>query len=188
MLYELLGLPQPTWTEEYIVALQAVDPSDFQDNWLLSNGFVAAEGRSILPTLAARTPNICEQHLALQLYCFLETGVLNALVEVIVSTEISVSIAATVLIGKILHLMHTHLPADICSTSAALPSLLTHATQGNQHASAAISALQCYQKMLRNRPASSSLFLDSIIQGGCKYKLISFVLFSIFCFCSSYTH
>ncbi|XP_065364051.1 rapamycin-insensitive companion of mTOR [Calliphora vicina] len=166
LLYELLGLPQPIWTEDYVVALQAVDPSDFQDNWLLSNGFVAAEGRSILPSLAARTPNICEQHLALQLYCFLETGLVNALVEVIVSSETAVSVAATVLIGKILHLMHTHLPADICSTSPALPTLISHATQGNQRASAAISALQCYQKMLRNRPASSSLFLDSIIQEG----------------------
>ncbi|XP_037816868.1 rapamycin-insensitive companion of mTOR isoform X1 [Lucilia sericata] len=166
LLYELLGLPQPIWTDDYIVALQAVDPSDFQVNWLLSNGFVAAEGRSILPSLAARTPNICEQHLALQLYCFLETGLVNALVEVIVSSETAVSVAATVLIGKILHLMHTHLPADICSTSPALPTLISHATQGNQRASAAISALQCYQKMLRNRPASSSLFLDSIIQEG----------------------
>ncbi|XP_075155173.1 rapamycin-insensitive companion of Tor isoform X2 [Haematobia irritans] len=166
LLFELLGLPQPTWTDEYAVALQAVDPSDFQDNWLLSNGFVAAEGRSILPSLAARAPNICEQHLALQLYCFLETGLLNALVEVIVTSDDPLSIAATVLIGKLLHLMHTHLPPDICSTSPALPSLISHATKGNLHASAAISALQCYQKMLRNRPASCSLFLDSIIQEG----------------------
>lgn len=30
LLYELLGLPQPTWTEDYSVALQSVDPSDFQ--------------------------------------------------------------------------------------------------------------------------------------------------------------
>ncbi|XP_061386649.1 rapamycin-insensitive companion of mTOR, partial [Musca vetustissima] len=167
LLYELLGLPQPTWTtEDYAVALQAVDPSDFQANWLLKNGFVAAEGRSILPSLAARAPNICEQHLALQLYCFLETGLLNALVEVIISSEVSVSVAATVLIGKLLHLMHTHLPPDICSTSPALPTLIKHATKGNINACAAISALECYQKMLRNRPASSSLFLDSIIQEG----------------------
>lgn len=167
LLYELLGLPQPTWkTDDYAVALQAVDPSDFQANWLLKNGFVAAEGRSILPSLAARAPNICEQHLALQLYCFLETGLLNALVEVIVLSEVPVSVAATVLVGKLLHLMHTHLPPDICSTSPALPTLISHATKGNINACAAISALECYQKMLRNRPASSSLFLDSIIQEG----------------------
>ncbi|XP_017088263.2 rapamycin-insensitive companion of mTOR [Drosophila bipectinata] len=166
LLYELLSLPQPTWTDDYAVALQAVDPSDFQDTWLLSNGFVSAEGRSILPTLAARAPNVVEQHLALLLYCFLETGLLNALVEVAVGSDQFVSVQATVLIGKILQLMHTHLPPDICCTSPALPTLVGHATQGNQQANAAVAALQNYQKMLRQRPASWSLFLDSIIQGG----------------------
>ncbi|XP_055911033.1 rapamycin-insensitive companion of mTOR isoform X2 [Eupeodes corollae] len=166
LLYEILGLPQPIWTDEYSVALSAVDPSDFQDTWLLSNGFVAMEGRSILPSLASRAPNTCEQHLALLLYCFLETGLLNALVEVIVSSDTFISVRATVLIGKILHLMHTHLPADICSTYPALPTLVTHATQGNHQAIASISALQNYHQMLRNRPVSCSLFLDSIIQGG----------------------
>lgn len=166
MLYELLSLPQPTWTDDYAVALQAVDPSDFQASWLLSNGFVSAEGRSILPTLAARAPNVVDQHLALMLYCFLETGLLNALVEVAVGTDQYVSVQATVLIGKILQLMHTHLPPDICCTSPALPTLVGHATQGNQQANAAVAALQNYQKMLRQRPASCSLFLDSIIQGG----------------------
>ncbi|KAH8373225.1 hypothetical protein KR009_006539, partial [Drosophila setifemur] len=166
LLYELLSLPQPTWTDDYAVALQAVDPADFQDSWLLSNGFVSAEGRSILPTLAARAPNVVEQHLALMLYCFLETGLLNALVEVAVGSDQFVSVQATVLIGKILQLMHTHLPPDICCTSPALPTLVGHATQGNQQANAAVAALQNYQKMLRQRPASCSLFLDSIIQGG----------------------
>ncbi|XP_017150826.1 rapamycin-insensitive companion of mTOR [Drosophila miranda] len=166
LLYELLSLPQPAWTDDYAVALQAVDPSDFQDSWLLSNGFVSAEGRSILPSLAARAPNVVEQHLALLLYCFLETGMLNALVEVAVASDQFISVRATVLIGKILQLMHTHLPPDICCTSPALPTLIGHATQGNQQANASVAALQNYQKMLRQRPASCSLFLDSIIQGG----------------------
>ncbi|XP_017064890.1 rapamycin-insensitive companion of mTOR [Drosophila eugracilis] len=166
LLYELLSLPQPTWTDDYAVALQAVDPSDFQATWLLSNGFVSAEGRSILPSLAARAPSVVEQHLSLMLYCFLETGLLNALVEVAVGSDQFVSVQATVLIGKILQLMHTHLPPDICCTSPALPTLVGHATHGNQQANAAVAALQNYQKMLRQRPASCSLFLDSIIQGG----------------------
>lgn len=159
-------MPQPSWTDDYAIALQTVDPSDFQDTWLLSNGFVSAEGRSILPSLAARAPNVVEQHLALLLYCFLETGLLNALVEVTVSSDPFVSVRATILIGKIVQLMHTHLPADICSTSSTLPTLVSHAMQGNQQANAAIAALQNYQQMLRQRPASCSLFLDGIIQGG----------------------
>lgn len=62
--------------------------------------------------------------------------------------------------------MHTHLPADICSASSALPSLISYASQGNSQASAAISALQSLHKVLQNRPASCSLFLDTIIQTG----------------------
>ncbi|XP_055383093.1 rapamycin-insensitive companion of mTOR isoform X2 [Condylostylus longicornis] len=166
LLYEVLGLPQPAWTDEYSVALQAVDPSDFQDAWLLSNGFVAMEGRSILPSLANRVPNICEQHLALLLYCFLETGLINALIEVIVSSDTFISVRATVLVGKLLHLMHKYLPADICATNTTLSSLISHATAGNHQANAAISALQNYNQMLKNRPASCSLFLDNIIQAG----------------------
>ncbi|XP_055685205.1 rapamycin-insensitive companion of mTOR [Lutzomyia longipalpis] len=166
LLYELLELPQPVWTDEYSVALAVVDPADFQDNWRLSEGFVAMEGRSVLPTLANRVPNPCEIHLALLLYCFLETGLLDALVEVIVSSDTFISVRATVLLGRLLHLMHTLLPADICSTSPSLPTLIAHAAQGNHQATAAVAALQDLHQIMKNRPASCSLFLDSIIQSG----------------------
>lgn len=35
LLYELVGLPQPEWTDEISVALDAVDPSDFQVSYLI---------------------------------------------------------------------------------------------------------------------------------------------------------
>ncbi|XP_059617891.1 rapamycin-insensitive companion of mTOR [Phlebotomus argentipes] len=166
LLYELLELPQPVWTDEYSVALSVVDPADFQDSWRLSEGFVAMEGRSVLPTLASRVPNPCEIHLALLLYCFLEAGLLDALGEVIVSSDTFISVRATVLLGRLLHLMHTLLPADICNTSPSLPTLITHAAQGNHQATAAVAALQDLHQIMKNRPASCSLFLDSIIQSG----------------------
>lgn len=159
-------LPQPVWTDEYSVAIAAIDPADYQDAWRLAEGFVAMEGRNVLPSLANRVPNVAEIHIAFLLYCFLETGLLNALVEVVVSSAAFISVRATVLIGKLLQMMHTHLPADICNTSSALPSLISHATQGNHQASAAISALQSMHQIFKNRPASCSLFLDSIIQSG----------------------
>lgn len=99
LLYELLWLPQPVWTDEYSVALAVVDPADYQDSWRLTEGFVAMEGRNVLPSFANRVPNICEIHTALLLYCFLETGLLNALVEVVVSSDTFLSVRATVLIG-----------------------------------------------------------------------------------------
>lgn len=166
LMYELIGLPQPAWTDEYSVALAAVDPSDYQDSWRLAEGFVAMEGRSVLPSLANKVPNICESHQAFLVYCFIENGLLNALVEVIVSSDTFISVRATILLARLLQMIHTMLPADICNTSTSLPTLIAKACEGNHQAKAAVSALQQYHQMLRNRPAACSLYLDVIIQNG----------------------
>jgi len=170
LMYELLGLPQPVWTDEYSVALAAVDPSDYQDSWRLSEGFVAMEGRSVLPSLASKVPNICEIHQAFLVYCFIENGLLNALVEVIVSSDTFISVRATILLAKLLQLTHTMLPVDICSSSPSLPSLISKATSGNHQAKAAVNALLSHHQMLRNRPSACSLYLDVIIQNGALIK------------------
>lgn len=164
-MYDLIGLPQTTWTDEYSVALAAVDPSDYQDSWRLSEGFVALEGRSILPSFINKVPNISEIHQAFLLYCFIENGLLNALVEVIISSDTFISVRATILLARLLQLIHTTLPSDT-DHYAPLPMLVTKATQGNYQARAAISALQSYHSMIKNRPAACSLYLDCIIQNG----------------------
>uniref|UniRef100_A0A182N415 Rapamycin-insensitive companion of mTOR n=1 Tax=Anopheles dirus TaxID=7168 RepID=A0A182N415_9DIPT len=168
LLYELIGLPQPVWTDEYSVAMSAVDPAEYQDAWRLHEGFVAAEGTAILPSLAGAVPNLCEIHLALLLYCFVENGLLNALIEVIISSDTFISVRATILLARITHQLHCLLPAEICARTptAALPSLVARAIEGNHQARAAITALQQHHLMLQNRPASCSLFLDCIIQSG----------------------
>lgn len=166
LMYELFGLPQPAWTDEYSVALAAVDPSDYQDSWRLSEGFVAMEGRSILPSLASKVPNICETHQAFLVYCFIENGLLNALIEVIVSSDTFISVRATILLAKLLRLVHTMLPADICPSSPSLPTLISKATAGNHQAKAAVSALLMYHHMIAKRPAAVSVYLDTIIQNG----------------------
>lgn len=148
------------------MALAAVDPSDYQDSWRLGEGFVAIEGRSVLPSLASKVPNICEIHQAFLVYCFIENGFVNALVEVIVRSDTFLSVRATILLARILQTLHTMLPADIGTSSPPLPSLISHAIAGNHQAKAAVSALQTYSRMLRNRPAACSLYLDAIIQNG----------------------
>ncbi|XP_026729335.1 rapamycin-insensitive companion of mTOR [Trichoplusia ni] len=164
LLYELVGLPQPEWTDEISVALDAVDPSDFQDSWRLNEGFVAAEGTAILPHLGATGPDIIEIHLALLLQCFLEAGLLDGLAEVIVTSDTFISVRATVLLGQLLHLIHLYLPPQICSITPALPTLMSQASAGKPQALAAVAALRRLHSMLEARPASSSLFLDHIIQ------------------------
>ncbi|MBZ3875875.1 Rapamycin-insensitive companion of mTOR [Sciurus carolinensis] len=49
VLYDIFRLPLPVVTEEFIEALLSVDPGRFQDSWRLSDGFVAAEAKTILP-------------------------------------------------------------------------------------------------------------------------------------------
>ncbi|XP_068630282.1 rapamycin-insensitive companion of mTOR [Battus philenor] len=164
LLYELVGLPQPEWTDEISVALDAVDPSDFQDSWRLNEGFVAAEGIAILPHLSATGSDIIEIHLALLLQCFLEAGLLDGLAEVIVTSDTFISVRATVLLGQLLHLIHLFLPPQICNITPALPSLMSQASAGKPQALAAVAALRRLHSMLEARPASNSLFLDHIIQ------------------------
>ncbi|XP_013141294.1 PREDICTED: rapamycin-insensitive companion of mTOR [Papilio polytes] len=174
LLYELVGLPQPEWTDEISVALDAVDPSDFQDSWRLNEGFVAAEGTAILPHLSATGPDIIEIHLALLLQCFLEAGLLDGLAEVIVTSDTFISVRATVLLGQLLHLIHMFLPPQICNLTPALPTLLSQASAGKPQALAAVAALRRLHSMLEARPASNSLFLDHIIQycsGAFRHKI-----------------
>ncbi len=47
--YTLLRLPLPDWTDELSVALLAINPSRFQDAWKLQEGYVAMEGKALLP-------------------------------------------------------------------------------------------------------------------------------------------
>ncbi|XP_063978549.1 rapamycin-insensitive companion of mTOR [Diachasmimorpha longicaudata] len=166
LLYELLGLPLPTWTDEPDVALAAVDPSRPRDNWRLSEGFVTAEGRSILPPLASHCPNITELHLALLVYIFLECGLHRALAETIVTSDTFISVRAAVLLGALLHLAHSLLPPDVCDLTPPLPNLLEHASVGRHQALAAVAILGRMHSMMRRRPVPSSLFLDRILQAG----------------------
>ncbi|GLH11487.1 Rapamycin-insensitive companion of mTOR [Gryllus bimaculatus] len=171
LLYELLGLPQPEWTDEFSVALEAVDPSHPRDAWRLSEGFVAAEGRSILPHLAKCRPNLVQMHLALLLYTFLEVGLLEAIAEVIVTADTFISVRATILLGELLHLVHVLLPPECCNLTPPLPTLLAKAANPDDPAAqnqalAAIAALARLQTILKKQPAPASLFLDQLLQRG----------------------
>ncbi|XP_066994227.2 rapamycin-insensitive companion of mTOR [Anabrus simplex] len=171
LLYDLLGLPQPQWTDEFSVALEAVDPSYPRDAWKLSEGFVAAEGRAILPHLAKNRPNLVEIHLALLLYTFLEVGLLEAIVEVVVTSDTFISVRATILLGELLQLVHVLLPSECCNLTPCLPNLLAQASIAadanmRQQALASVAALADLHQMLKRRPAPASLFLDQLLQMG----------------------
>ncbi|CAD6237301.1 GSCOCG00002240001-RA-CDS [Cotesia congregata] len=166
LFYELLGLPLPMWTDEPDVALAAVDPCRHRESWKLSEGFIAAEGRSVLPSLALRCPNITELHLSLLVYVLLECRLPCALVETIVTSDTFISVRAAVLLGGLLHLSHTLLPPEICYLTPPLPGLLEHASRGNHQALGALVILSRMHVMMRRQPIPSSLFLDRFRQPG----------------------
>lgn len=166
LLYELLGLPQPEWTDELSVALSAVDPSEPQISWRLNEGFVVAEGQSVLPHLAKYTPRITDMHLAALLYCFQNNGLIEALVEVIATSDTFISVRATVLLGELLRLIQLLLPSECCTSASALPTLLEYATKNSPQAIGAITALVQFHKLLKKRPVSHSLYLDFILRSG----------------------
>ena len=90
--YTLLRLALPEWTDEFSVALIATDPSRVKDAWKLSDGFVALEGKSLLPHVSKFRPNLVMNHTALLVYCLIEAKLLPALVEVIVTSDTFISV------------------------------------------------------------------------------------------------
>jgi len=97
---DLLGVPNISWTDEAGVALLDVDPSKMQDSWKLPEGFVAMEGKSILPHLSVFRPNLVEVHKALLLQTFIKANLLEALIEVIVTSDSFISLRAAILLGE----------------------------------------------------------------------------------------
>lgn len=103
-------------------------------------------------------------NIVLTLKYYFQAGLLDGLAEVVVTSDTFISVRATVLLGQLLHLIYLYLPPQICSITPALPTLMSQASAGKPQALAAVAALRRLHSMLEARPASSSLFLDHIIQ------------------------
>lgn len=89
---------------------------------------------------------------------------MDALVEVMVTSDTFISVRSTILLGQLLHLVHLLLPPESCNISPPLPTLLSRASAAHPQALAAVAALQNLNSLLKSRPASNSLFLDHILQ------------------------
>ncbi|XP_071443779.1 rapamycin-insensitive companion of mTOR isoform X2 [Hetaerina americana] len=184
LLYDVLGLHVPPWTDKASVALEAVDPGSHKDSYNLGEGFVVAEAKALLPHIARFRPNIVEIHLALLLNTLMKCGLLEALVDVIVTSDAYLSIRATILMGELLHLVHMLLPPQCSQLSPGLPNLIGYATVGvdklrserglsergeefqlwRQQALSAVSILSRIHAFKERHPAVSSLFLDQLMQ------------------------
>nr|XP_054508656.1 rapamycin-insensitive companion of mTOR isoform X3 [Agelaius phoeniceus] len=170
VLYDIFRLPLPVIAEEFIEALLSVDPGRFQDCWRLSDGFVAAEAKTVLPHRARSRPDLMDNYLALVLSAFITNGLLEGLVEVITSSDDHVSVRATILLGELLHMANTILPHSHSHHLHCLPTLMNMAAsfdimkEKRQRASAALNCLKRFHEMKKRGPKPYSLHLDHIIQ------------------------
>ncbi|EGW06634.1 Rapamycin-insensitive companion of mTOR [Cricetulus griseus] len=170
VLYDIFRLPLPVVTDEFIEALLSVDPGRFQDSWRLSDGFVAAEAKTILPHRARSRPDLMDNYLALILSAFIRNGLLEGLVEVITNSDEHISVRATILLGELLHMANTILPHSHSHHLHCLPTLMNMAAsfdipkEKRLRASAALNCLKRFHEMKKRGPKPYSLHLDHIVQ------------------------
>ena len=187
--YSLLRLPLPEWTDEFTVALLATDPSRVQDAWKLQDGYVALEGKCLLPHISKFRPNLVLNHSALLVYCLVEARLVQALVEVIVTSDTFISVRATILLGKyyfcklysstfltflfageLLHLGSTLLPPSCHGTKMCLPQLIDCITSlksdpvKRHRAAQAAEALSKIHQLKKKGIVPHSLALKQIVE------------------------
>ncbi|XP_051967388.1 rapamycin-insensitive companion of mTOR [Xyrauchen texanus] len=173
VMYEIFRLPVPLVTGDFEEALHSVDPSRFQDSWRLSDGFVAAEAKVILPHRARSRPDLMDNYLALLLSAFINSGLLEGLVEVVTSSDEKIAVRATILLGELLQMANTILPHSHSHHLHCLPTLINMAAsfdiaqEKRLRASAAVNHLKRFHEKKRCGPKPYSLYLDHIICRTC---------------------
>ncbi|XP_065214421.1 rapamycin-insensitive companion of mTOR isoform X2 [Planococcus citri] len=130
LLFELMNIPQPEWTDDEVIALDSVEHSRAQESFRLSEGYLVDEGRSILPSLSKNRVNLVEVHTSLILLCLMESDLPDALVEVIISSDSFLSLQASILLGEFLHLSRKILPSECFLVPPSMPNLISYATRG----------------------------------------------------------
>ena len=171
LIFELYYLTIPAWTCDFQAALLSCNSSSLQDSFHVYDGFVAAEGKHILPHLAKHRQNLLENYLSLLLYSFITNGLLDGLVSLItISNNIQNCVRATILLGELLHLSSQLLPPEVSERCHSLPKLVDAAISSSNTAeqrniaSAAISCLNRMHSLKKNPTLACSLYLDQLLQ------------------------
>ncbi len=85
-----------------------IDPSQYHEEWSLESGWVAEEGKALLPPKAMGRANLLDCYSAFILAAFMESNLFPSLVKVVKVCEPCISVMATILIGELLHLVRIH--------------------------------------------------------------------------------
>ncbi|XP_072310238.1 LOW QUALITY PROTEIN: rapamycin-insensitive companion of mTOR-like [Eucyclogobius newberryi] len=170
VLYDIFHLTIPMPSMNFMEALSSVDPSKFQDNWKLSDGFVASEATALLPHRSCSRPDLMHNYLAFVLSAFIKSGLLEGLVEVIASSDDIISIRATILLKELLNMANRILPHSQSLHLHCLPTLVNVAASFDiphdkrLRASAAVNNMKCFHEKKKVQPKPCSLYLDHILR------------------------
>ncbi|BFY99539.1 hypothetical protein BsWGS_02579 [Bradybaena similaris] len=167
---DLFRLNLPVWTEDFATAFSSVDPCEMKDSWKLTEGFVAEEGREILPHISQTRPNLIENHLALLLSAWFTAGLCEALIEVVITSEGALFNRAVILLGELLHMAIALLPSDFWHHHECLPTLISIASSPDvnkdrsHRAHQAVTCLTRFHKMMKRGRKPCTVFLDQLLQ------------------------
>ncbi|KAH6941719.1 hypothetical protein HPB50_022930 [Hyalomma asiaticum] len=170
LLYDVFCLRIPEWTSDFETALKSADRTAIRESWKLYEGFVVAEACDLLPPPSKHRSNLVANYLALLLLAFVQAGILEALVEVIVSSEDALAIQATILLAELLYMASVYLPSEAGRHCHCLPTLMSQAAafgspqEKRIRASTAVARLSRLHALRRKSTTPSSLFLDQLLQ------------------------
>ena len=84
------------------------DSSQPLDQWTLSEGFVAEEGRCLLPPVTATRPDLVKCFNALLLSTLIDAKLLKSLALVCLAKNTHLAVRAAILLGELIHLVRTY--------------------------------------------------------------------------------
>jgi len=74
ILYSVFQLNEPEWTDDYHAAVASIDPAQPRSEWSLAEGWVAEEGKALLPPKTVGRTNLINCYQALLLAAVMEVG------------------------------------------------------------------------------------------------------------------
>ncbi|XP_065198170.1 rapamycin-insensitive companion of mTOR-like [Sycon ciliatum] len=171
VIFSIFHLKIPIDTDDFVEALATCNPSEFQEEWQLDQGWVVEEARALLPRRSnGSRVNMMDQYHAVVLQAFLSRGMLERLVEVALSKVAKVSVMATILLGELLHLANTLLPIEMACATHSLPTLVSVATdfrgdeERRNRANSVINNLDYLHQRKKDPLLPNSLYLETMLQ------------------------
>ncbi|XP_055941079.1 rapamycin-insensitive companion of mTOR-like [Argiope bruennichi] len=168
LLYKIFDVTIPEWTDDFSIALSSSDPSTSKMSWQLYEGYIVAEGLDILPYSSKDRTNLVYNYYALLILVFVNCGILEALSEVIVSSEINLAVRATIFLGEFIYMANQFLPIDCSHLSNCLPTLISSAAsfksaKEQNQATAAITCLFRIHEIKKKGAVPNSLVLNNLL-------------------------